>query len=151
VLADLRHVHRVLSDPLVKGLLDFSRPVGVLMAAALHFVPDADDPVGIVHRYGAATVPGSYLVISHPTDEGDARDDVTELVKVSARNSVNATLRGRADVARMFEGYRLLDPGIVYLPEWRPEPGDLEASEFGDDPSRSACFAAVGERVTPAS
>jgi S-adenosyl methyltransferase len=150
VLADLRNVHRVLADPLVTGLLDFSRPVGVLIVAALHFVPDADDPVGIVHRYGSATVPGSYLVISHPTDECDARDDVTELVKVSARNSVNATLRGRADVARMFEGYRLLDPGIVYTPEWRPE-GDVEASEFGPDPSLSATLAAVGERVTPAS
>jgi hypothetical protein len=149
VLADLRNVHRVLADPLVTGLLDFSRPIGVLMVAALHFVPDADDPVGIVHRYGSATVPGSYLVISHPTDEGDARVDVTELVKVSARNSVNATLRGRADVARMFEGYRLLDPGIVYTPEWRPE-GDVEASEFGADPSLSATLAAVGERVTPA-
>jgi hypothetical protein len=139
----------VLSDPLVKGLLDFSRPVGVLMVAALHFVPDADDPVGLAHRYGSATVPGSYLVISHPTDEGGTREDVTELVKVSARNSVMATPRGRAEVTRMFEGYRLLDPGIVYTPEWRPEPGDQEASEFGDDPARSATLAAVGERLTP--
>ncbi len=150
VLADLRHVHRVLSDPLVNGLLDLSQPIGLLMVAALHFVPDADDPVGIVRRYGSATVPGSYLVISHPTDEGGTREDVTELVKVSARNSMPATPRGRAEVARMFEGYRLLEPGIVYTPEWRPEPGDPQAAEFGGAAGRSATLAAVGERLTEA-
>ena len=144
VLSDLREVDRILSDPVVGGLLDFRAPVAVLAVAVLHFVPDSADPAGIVRRLREATVPGSYLVVSHATAEGESASDARAAGDASNRNRIGLTLRGRAEVARLFDGYRLVEPGLVYTPQWRPEPGGVE--EFGGVPSLSATFAAVGVR-----
>ncbi|MDQ3824188.1 MAG: SAM-dependent methyltransferase, partial [Actinomycetota bacterium] len=70
VQADLRDVAAIFDDSHVRRLLDLSQPVGVLMVAMLHFVPDEADPANIVAQYRKMMPSGSYLAVSHATHEG---------------------------------------------------------------------------------
>ncbi|GAA5190992.1 SAM-dependent methyltransferase [Rugosimonospora acidiphila] len=123
VRADLRDVPSVLGAPEVRRLIDFARPVGVLMVAVLHFVPDRDDPAGIVAAYRDAVAPGSYLVVSHGAASEDERAPVTADAAADAysRSVSEFTLRTRSQVAGLFAGFELIDPGVVYVNEWRPD------------------------------
>jgi SAM-dependent methyltransferase len=121
VLADLRDVDQVLSE--ARGLIDFTLPVGLLFVGCLHHIVDSDDPPGIVARYLAALAPGSYLVISHATDE---RSPEKMRANSEVAESSGAVLipRGKDAISRMFNGRELLDPGLVLVAYWRPEGGD---------------------------
>ncbi|MET1073982.1 MAG: SAM-dependent methyltransferase [Umezawaea sp.] len=133
VQADLRDTDAVLNSPAVNDLLDFSRPVGVLLAAALHFVPDTDDPHAAVARYRDALAPGSHLAISHGSLEGIPQDSVTSGERVQAvyqRTDAQLVLRTRGDIARFFDGFDLVDPGVVLLPEWRPDSDDAYITAY---------------------
>lgn len=147
VHADLRNPDRILADERVRSLIDFARPVGVLMIAVLHFVPDRDDPAAIVTRFRDATLPGSYLVLSHATHEGAVTGTSRAASRVSTRNQIEVTLRGRPEVTRMFDGYDLVEPGLVFTPEWRP---DSPGEDFTDHPAKAATLAAVGIRTPTA-
>ena len=138
ILQDLRRTAAILADPAVVELLDLDAPVAVLMLAVLHAIPDADDPAGIVARMRDALAPGSYLVISHGTHE--SRPDVSrELRRLSRQTPTSITHRGRDQVAAFFDGFDLVEPGLVWVTEWRPEPG-----ESTEHPERSANYGAVG-------
>jgi O-methyltransferase involved in polyketide biosynthesis len=100
--------------------LDFDRPVALMLLAVLQFVPDGQDPYGLVARLTAALPPGSYLVISHPTD--DFNPNKGESMKVYNELSVEqAVVRDKAGTARFFDGLDLLDPGVVPVAGWRPD------------------------------
>lgn len=118
VRADLREVDEVLAA--AGALLDFSRPVGLLFVACLHNIPDADDPAGIVARYLAALAPGSYLVISHVTDEIDP-DRMHAITQGYAERGTVFVGRGKAAIQRMFNSWDIVDPGVVLASYWRPE------------------------------
>ena len=130
VHADLRDIRTVLAAPEVARLIDFSRPVGLLMVAVLHFVPDRDDPAGIVAAYRDAVPPGSYLVLSHgaASEETHAPAGSSEALAAYSRSVTETTLRTRAEVAAMFDGFEPVDPGVVYVTRWRPWP----ASDGGE-------------------
>ncbi|MER6993766.1 SAM-dependent methyltransferase [Saccharopolyspora hirsuta] len=137
--ADIRDPEAVLSAPGVAGLLDFTRPVGVLAVAILHFVPDEDHPVGIMGRYRAACVPGSYLALSHLSPVTFTDDQLSGGHEIYNRTSTPGTLRPRDQIADLLTGYDLVDPGLVLLPDWRPDdPVDP------DDAARTNSYAAVG-------
>ncbi|MDR7301125.1 SAM-dependent methyltransferase [Haloactinomyces albus] len=138
VQGDMRAPEELLRDPDLTALLDTSEPIGVLMLAMLHFIPEQDDPAGLVERYRQLLAPGSYLAISHGTD-----DDLPEITALGDlyKNSTNpATLRTKQQVTALLQGFELVDPGIVFTPEWRPE----SPEEVGDDPQRSVAYAGVG-------
>ncbi|MQA11071.1 MAG: hypothetical protein GEU98_21445 [Pseudonocardiaceae bacterium] len=119
VRADLRDPDAVLGSPEVARLLNLDEPVAILMVAVLHFVSDVEDPVGIVGKYREALAPGSYLLISHATS-----DDLPGSNPVGAmydRTTTPASLRSRARVTELFNGWELVDPGVVYTSQWRPE------------------------------
>lgn len=137
---DLRRPDEILDHPRVRQILDFSQPMAVLLSAMLHLVPDEDDPAGHIARLRDAVVPGSYLVISQGTSDG--RPEVVEGVQVLQRGSVPATLRTREQVAQLFAGFDLVEPGIVWIPQWRPD--DVEG--VGDHPERSVMVAGVGRK-----
>jgi hypothetical protein len=141
VHADLRDVESVLGDSRTARLLDLSRPVGVLMVALLHFVPPEANPAGLLARYRAAMAPGSYLVVSHATHEGQP-DEAGEHTALYQRTGTPMTMRSRAEVDGLFDGFDLVAPGVVFLPSWRPEPGALPDAH----PERYSGFAAVGRR-----
>lgn len=137
VRADLREVDAVLSDPTVQVLLDFEQPVAVLMCAVLHFVPDTDDPAGIVGRYIEALCPGSYLAISHATADHDP-DEVAAGVRLYQEGGIPITARSHTAVSRLFTGLELVEPGVVLTSQWHPDGPDP------DDPRRSLSYAGLG-------
>jgi len=136
---DARNASAIINHPDVRSLLDFDRPVAVLMVALLHVIPDSDDPYGMVATLRSVMAPGSYLVIAHGT--GDGRKDVDRLVEISRETPTAMTLRDRAGVLRFFDGFDLVEPGLVWAPEWRPEsPDDVPA-----EPARaSSNYVGVG-------
>lgn len=143
VSADLRDQSAVLRHPEVRRLIDFSQPVGLLMITVLHFIPDDQDPLGIVRKFSADLVPGSYLAISHATAEAapSAAAKVEDLYKNA---STSAHTRSSQEIRRFFDGYELIEPGLVYLPLWRHD------GQVPDKPEQAWFYACVGRKL-PAS
>ena len=103
--------------------LDYSRPAAVTLFGILHFFSDADDPVGLIGQLLAPLAPGSYLAISHLASDVHA-DEMSETFKsLSARMAENVTLRSHDEVAALFGGLELVEPGVVQAAQWRPDPG----------------------------
>ncbi len=127
VQADLRDPEGILSHPEVRALIDFDQPLAVLLVALLHFVPDGDDPAELVGRLTAPLPSGSYLVISHASPDGQPQR-TEEHQELYSRTSTPMTMRTRAQVLALFGGLELVEPGVVFLPQWRPEsPEDVAA------------------------
>ncbi|TDB75053.1 SAM-dependent methyltransferase [Micromonospora sp. KC723] len=118
---DLRRPDRILAHPDVRGLLDFSEPVAVLVVAVLHFVSDADRPADLLRTLREALVPGSYLVLSQASAEGRHEAQRAEAEKVYGRTDNPLWVRGRAELTAFFDGFELVEPGVVWVPQWRPE------------------------------
>ncbi|MFD0584935.1 SAM-dependent methyltransferase [Dactylosporangium darangshiense] len=140
---DLRRPEQILAHPDVTGLLDFRKPIGLLLLAVLHFVPDHDDPAGILARFVDALAPGSYLTISHGTADRISDEAVRHSLELFQRTPTPFVSRSRTDVLRLLAGSELVEPGLVWTPLWRPEhPDDLD-----DHPERSAAYAGMGRIV----
>jgi S-adenosyl methyltransferase len=106
------------------ALLDFGQPVAVMLLGLLHLIQDSEDPWGIVARLMAATPAGSYLTISHPAI--DIHPSQATVQRIYNENvSTQQTLRTREQVARFFTGLELVEPGLVQVHQWRPDPGDF--------------------------
>jgi SAM-dependent methyltransferase len=138
--ADARKPEKILTDHTVRRLIDFSQPVGLLLVAVLHVIGDADDPWRIVARLRDALAPGSYLVLCHATSE--SKPAVAQAIeKVYTRGvTTGSRIRSRAEILRFFDGFDLVDPGLVYMPQWRPDsPDDVPA-----DPSQLWALVGVG-------
>lgn len=130
VLADMVDAERVLGDPAVKSLIDFDRPVGLTALAAWHFISDDDDPVGVMAAYRRMLAPGSYLALTHATIDGATGALVRDVQSQYQSVMQNPTPRTREEIAEYFDGFRILEPGIVNLPAWRPEkPEDAVGAE----------------------
>jgi hypothetical protein len=140
--ADVRDQEKILGDPAVRRLIDFGQPAGLLLVMVLHFIDDDADPWGIVARLRDALAPGSYLVLAHATTE--SRPTVAQAAETVYNRSVSTgiRMRSRADILRFFGGFELLDPGLVYIPQWRPDsPDDVPA-----DPSKFWVLVGVGRK-----
>jgi hypothetical protein len=135
--ADLREPGQVLGDPQVREVLDFDQPIGVMFMCVLHCLWDAEDPWGVVRQFGDAVPPGSYLALSHMT--GEAHPEAAEgLFRMTQELRWNTPLisRGRADITRFFDGFTLVEPGLVRPAQWRPDldnPLRERARDDGDD------------------
>lgn len=143
---DARHPDRILGHPQVRRLFDFDRPVAILMVAVLHFIADADDPAGIVTRLCAGVAPGSYLVLSHLTAEGDGAAATAEAAggapaggAPGQRSATFARPRTAAEVRRLFGGLALVEPGLVAVHRWRPD----RAAPAGEDEAPRCMLAGV--------
>ncbi|MCX2732117.1 SAM-dependent methyltransferase [Saccharopolyspora sp. NFXS83] len=119
--ADVRDPDSVLTAPGVAGMLDFSRPVAVLAIAILPFVPDDAEAHALVARYRAVSAPGSWLAISHISQVSATDEQVRVAHEVMGRTPTPVLWRNRDDIASLFTGYRLADPGLVLSPLWRPD------------------------------
>ncbi len=123
IQADLRDTDRVLADPAVHRLLDLDRPLGVLMVAVLHLVPDCDDPAGILDRLHDAVAPGSYLAVSHMCpEERQTPAGMREARDAYARSGNPLHPRTYEQVEALLSGWRMQPPGLVACPQWRPDP-----------------------------
>ncbi len=119
--ADAKSPAGILAHPEVTAMIDFDRPVGLLMTYLLHLVTDEEGPARVVREFGAPLAPGSHVVLTHVTDEALSPAQATEIAAVFADLREPVTMRGRDAVTALFDGLELLDPGVVNAPEWRPD------------------------------
>ncbi|RCW44479.1 S-adenosyl methyltransferase [Halopolyspora algeriensis] len=130
--ADIRHPGQVLAAPEVAGLLDFDRPVAVLAVAILHFVPDTEDPAGIMATYRDACVPGSYLVLSHAAAITMTAQEASAGQELYRGTTTPLWPRSAEEITPMLAGYHLIEPGLVPVDQWRPDaPTDTSANGYG--------------------
>jgi hypothetical protein len=139
---DLRRPKSILEHDDVRRLIDFSQPVALMLVAVMHFISEEDDPASILTTLREATVPGSYLVMSHGTAESRPHEAAGGTA-VYQRTSSPLTLRDRQQLRTLFDGYELVDPGVVFVPLWHPDSPD----EIGDHPELTAMIGGVGRRV----
>src|SRR5690606_12941249 len=138
--ADMRRPEEILSAEEVTGLVDFTRPVAFLLVAALHLIKPEERPGDIVAALRDASAPGSHLVISHLTHDAEP-GKAAAIGKLYDRATSPAVPRSHAEILEFFDGWELLDPGLVYLPRWRPDEG-----ESGTGPGDALVFGGVGRR-----
>jgi S-adenosyl methyltransferase len=133
IRADLCDVDDILDHAKTQRLLNFDQPIGVLMLAVLHFVPDSSDPVGIVARYRDRLASGSYLTISHATTDGNPAG-LDEALALYKKTPEPMHLRSYAEVLRFFDGFELAESGLVTCASWQPSgPGDVcDSTEMND-------------------
>lgn len=121
--ADLREPDKIVQR--AAETLDFDRPVAVMLLAILQFIPDFDRSYEIVMRLLAAVPPGSYLALTHATLDLGGQSDTDANAEAqrtwNERAAETITPRTRDQIVRYFDGLELLEPGLVSLPQWRPE------------------------------
>lgn len=137
---DVRRPEQILDHPVVRRLFDFEQPVAVLLVALLHLIGDADDPVGVLAHLTRRVPGGSYLVLSHLTEEGTTT--VTTGKDILRHSGIELTPRSRPQIEAFFSGWELLEPGLVWAPQWHPErPEDVEAH-----PGSTGIYAGVARK-----
>ncbi|MFR0355726.1 SAM-dependent methyltransferase [Streptomyces sediminimaris] len=139
--ADLRKPQEILASPEVQRLIDRNRPVALLLVAILHFVDDEDDPYGAVAELRDALAPGSLLVLTHASYEGIPLPAEQAAGTVDVYKDIRNPLIMRSPdaIARFFEGYDMVEPGLVPMPRWRPQTAPED-----EDPYAFSGFAGVG-------
>jgi SAM-dependent methyltransferase len=122
---DLRDPRAILDDPQVRAAVDFARPVALLLVAVLHFVGDHDRPAEIVATLRDALAPGSLLVLSHGVYHPDQLDELDRFTKAYNKSAAVAHIRRPEEVEAFFAGFDLVEPGLVQVSDWRPDPGTV--------------------------
>jgi hypothetical protein len=144
---DIRRPEGVLGHPQTHRLIDFTAPVGLLMVAVLHFVPDTDDPWALVGRYLAAVPPGSYLALSHGSADHTPERIRQPLLEIYAQTASSPADRSKTEIERFFRGLEIVPaypgapPGLVFVGTWGAE--DLAAA---DSDGNRLFYAAVGRK-----
>ncbi|MEO3891295.1 SAM-dependent methyltransferase [Nonomuraea sp. B5E05] len=140
--ADLRDPKNILDHPGLRAHIDFSRPTAFLLVAMLHLLTDEDRPEKLVEAVRDRMAPGSYLILSHLWDDPDgvARAGAEEYAHRKASASV--VPRTTEQIQRFFDGFELIQPGLVFLDQWRPTEGMINAR--ADD---RFCLCAVGRKL----
>ncbi|GGT71002.1 SAM-dependent methyltransferase [Actinomadura citrea] len=147
ITADFRDPDGLLGHEVTGKMVDLTRPVALLVVALVHFIPDEDDPWGIVREYMDRLAPGSYLVLSAGTGDRQADRAVGTLREVYAKSTASVHPRSRTEIERFFTGMEIVPPWegaaakVCYIGEWGAE--DPEAAD--SDGSRWA-YCAVARR-----
>ncbi|MFF8476041.1 SAM-dependent methyltransferase [Streptomyces sp. NPDC015414] len=135
--ADMRDTDQIFGHPEVQGLIDFDQPVAALFVSVLHCLPDDARPGDLMRRVAERLPAGSFLVICQlVSDRADVRNRVTELMRVATHDTWGR-VREEHEVRAFFEGLDILEPGLVNVPDWRPDsdvvarPQDEEWVEWG--------------------
>jgi hypothetical protein len=125
IQADLHDPGKILAE--AARTLDFGKPVALMLLAILQFIPDDEDPYALVSQLLAPLPSGSYLVVSHPTDDFNPNSQGESIQRYNERVADQATLRGQDATGRFFDGLDLIEPGVVAVSKWRPD-SDLLAT-----------------------
>jgi S-adenosyl methyltransferase len=138
---DLRGPEAVLADPRLRAHLDLGRPVGLLLCGILHHILDEEDPAGIMRRLQGALAPGSHVFVHHLVTDGDPA--TAEAEEAMRRALGRGRFRTVEEVTRLFDGLELVPPGVVHVPDWRPDEGTPRAAEH---PVLRLAVAGVGRK-----
>ena len=125
IQADLHDPGKILAE--AARTLDLDKPVALMLLAILQFIPDEEDPYELVSQLLAPLPSGSYLVVSHPTDDFNPNRQGESIQRYNERVANQATLRGQDATGRFFDGLDLTEPGVVAVSKWRPD-SDLVAA-----------------------
>ncbi|MFF0549298.1 SAM-dependent methyltransferase [Streptomyces sp. NPDC004311] len=158
VAADLRKPQEILTAPAVGRILDLDRPVALMLVAVLHFLEDSDAPYEAVAELREALAPGSMLILTHASYEGiPLTEDVasgTVGVYRDIRNPL--VMRTGEQIRNFFEGFEMVEPGLVSMPDWRPdrssgadgsEGADGTDTETPEDPYAFSGYGGVGRKA----
>lgn len=142
ILADLRQPDVILDHPTLRQRIDLTQPVALLLVAILHFLRDDEDPAGIVARLRDGLAAGSYLVLSHATADFNP-EAAAAAARAYDQAAAPMVLRSHAQIERLFDGFELVDPGLVQVSRWRPD--DQRAAAKG----QVWAYGGVGRRAGP--
>jgi SAM-dependent methyltransferase len=140
IQGDARHPEAILEHPEVRRILDFDRPVAVLLVSILLFMTEDEETIRTVRVLRDALAPGSYIAISHPTDDDLPQDEVEEGKRLYAASGNPVTMSSFDQIKSYFDGLELVEPGIVYVSRWRPEGPDF----LFDEAESSGYYVGVG-------
>jgi hypothetical protein len=147
---DMLNVAEVWAQALATGVLDPTQPIALIMVAMLHFVLPGSGAHAAVQQYRELLPADSYLVISHATQSGVPDDLVPSLDTMEAQYSTSSTpvcYRRRKDIAAFFGDFDMIDPDLVWLPQWRLDERDSPASaQLAAAPERSCVLGGVGRK-----
>lgn len=132
VNADLRHPETILDDSATRALIDFGRPVALLLVAVLHVIPDSDDPAALLRRLTAHTVSGSYLALTHFSSNYGTPEQVDTLLELTRSTTTPLLIREPDEILALLGDFVPTPPGLVPVHEWRPErePGTAQSSGY---------------------
>jgi S-adenosyl methyltransferase len=137
---DLRAPAGILADPELRRLIDFGAPVGLAFFSTLDFIADAENPADIIVGLLAPFPPGSHVALTHAT--ADANPEVKAAARVFDEATMRMYVRSRAEVLALVRGLEPVPPGLVWTPQWRPEPGE----SLPGRPSDSYTYALVARK-----
>jgi hypothetical protein len=131
--ADLREPDAILGHAGLTDTLDLTRPVALMIIAVFHFIPGEGAARPIVERLMGALPSGSYLAVSHVTQDFMPPEQLAAHEKMASAGRSDYWLRGRDEFSSILEGLDLVEPGVVPVSQWRPDPGASvpEPSEVG--------------------
>jgi len=139
IQADLREPEAILTDPALAATLDLRRPVALMLVAVLMYFRDEEDPPGMVAPLVDALPSGSYVAITHPTADFNP-EAMAGAVMAAEHGGVTLVPRSREETAAFFTGLDLMEPGLVPVLAWRPDPGPRA------DPHSAYYYAGVGRK-----
>ncbi|HET9141807.1 SAM-dependent methyltransferase [Actinophytocola sp.] len=138
--ADITEPQRVLHAPETTRTLDFTKPVGLLAITIGHHVGPEREPERVFATYRDALVPGSYLAITHWTE--DFATQRSRRAEEATRGQIEVYARNRAEIMTFLGDFELVEPGLVSTSQWRPERGD----DVAKDPAVDAFYAGVARK-----
>ncbi|MBB5136816.1 hypothetical protein HNP84_006567 [Thermocatellispora tengchongensis] len=121
---DLRDPQAILEDPQVRDALDLSRPVGLLIVAVAHFVPDDDDPAGAIAFLRDRLASGSHLALTHACTDTMSEEEAAAGKAVYRQTPSGVWPRSHDAIRALFDGWELVAPGLSGVARWRPREGD---------------------------
>lgn len=144
IQADIRDPETILDHPDTRALLDFDQPLGLLMVGVLLFIGPDDQPADLVATYRQRLAPGSLLAITHLCDEHaspEQREQVAAAVAAYQNANEQLHVRTHEEITTWFDGMELAEPGVVFLPDWRPE-----STSEADDIARPLGYGGVARQ-----
>jgi len=148
---DLLDVEDVWRRAIGTGVLDPSRPIGLIAVGVLYFFGPDQDPHNVVARYRDLLPSGSYLLSSHVTLDdapSDGDEERSRIQQQYTRTSTPFHIRDQAEFARFFDGFELVDPGVTWAATWRTEERDSPVSRrYLDNPATSHGYGALGRKI----
>ncbi len=128
VNGDLRNPAAIIADPDVRAHIDWNRPIGLLLCGIMHLMLDEERPAELAEALIRALPPGSYVFIHHLLHSADPA--VAEVQVAFQRGLGRGQFRTWAQIRALFNGLELVEPGLVLVPEWRPDAGTPGARDF---------------------
>lgn len=123
IQADMRDTEGIFSHPDTQRLIDFSQPAAALFVSVFHCIPDDEEngPLAVARRVAERLAPGSFMVMCQlVSEDAEVREFVTDFMDRTTQGHWGR-VRQEKDVARLFDGLEILEPGLVEVSTWRPD------------------------------